>query len=314
MNNIKILAHKDLDGIAGTALYLYCNNLEITDTNINFIEPSQIYKYIKNNKNINKVVLIDLGLNFDLYNILINIDLRDTKIEWYDHHIWEKDWIAKLSAKNIELFIDTKTCASGIVAKTLCNNDTKAIEFADIVCDIDLWLFRRWESNFLYRYTQIKDSDSWRYNTLNMFLKTLRDRDLKWLIENSENYVEEYVDKELYELSRLCSKIHKVKINGIDIAIYIKHHRIPGASIIGNFVLNRCKSDIAIIINEKLKSISFRSNRYDVRDIARRLGGGGHLHASGAPLNINLFQKILYKLSEKLLVRYIVSELKRIMV
>jgi len=314
MNKVKIFTHTDLDGIAGAALYLYCNNLEITNTNIVFVEPSQIHRYIdsKDLRNSDKVVLIDLGINSDFYNVLINMDLKDIKIEWYDHHIWEKDWIDELNARGIKLFIDTKTCASGVVANILCNDNIKAIEFADIVCDIDLWLFRRWESNFLYRYIEIEDSDSWRYNALNMFLKTLRDMDFKWLIENSERYVEEYVDKELNELSRLCSKIHRIKINGIDIAIYIKHHRVPGTSIIGNFVLNRCKSDIAVIINEKLKSISFRSNRYDVRDIARRLGGGGHLYASGAPLNINLLQKILFRLSKGLLVRYVASELKRI--
>lgn len=314
MNNVKIFTHTDLDGIVGAALYLYCSNLKITDANIIFIEPSQIYKYIesKHLRNIDKVVLIDLGLNPNFYNVLADIDLRDIEIEWYDHHIWERDWIDKLSARGIKLFIDTKTCASGIIVKTLCNNNTKAIEFADIVCDIDLWLFRRWESNFLYRYVEIEDKNSWRHKTLNAFLRTLKDIDLEWLIENSERYVEEYVDKELNMLSKLCSKICKVKINGIDIAIYTKHHRIPGTSIIGNFVLNRCKSDIAVIINEELKSISFRSIRCNVRDIAKMLGGGGHIHASGAPLNIDMFQKILFRLSRKLLVKYIISKLKKL--
>ncbi len=311
MNNIKIFTHKDLDGIAGASLYLYCNNLEITNTDIVFIEPYQIRKYLRNKhlSNADKIVLIDLGLNSDSYNALASIDLRDIWIEWYDHHVWEREWINGLSARGVKLFIDATTCASGVVAKTLCNN-AKAMEFADVVCDIDLWLFRRWESNFLYRYVEAEDSDFWRYKTLDTFLMTLRGTDLRWLIENIEKYVEDYVDRELDTLSKLCSKIYKVRINDIDIAIYTKHHRIPGTSIIGNYVLNRCGGDIAIVLNEELKSISFRSIRCNVRDIAKMLGGGGHVHASGAHLNVNLFQKTLYKVSRRLLIKYIVSKLK----
>ncbi|MEM1542267.1 MAG: hypothetical protein QW101_03980 [Ignisphaera sp.] len=289
-----IITHRDLDGVASASLYIYCKNLSEDMYRVIFIEPNKILdvfrKYYKKNRN---YVIIDIGLNNNIYQELKHIDLSEVHIEWYDHHVWEDEWIKTLKAKNVEIYVDRSVCATGVVAKNVCRNcmDSSSInDFVESVCGADLWKFNRYESAFLFRYADAKNTNEWRYNVLKTFTNYLRNRDHDLLSIVKEEVVR-YVDEELRVLSNLDREIVKFVIDGITLCVYMKREHIPSSSIIGNTLLSRC--DIAAIINESLKSISFRSSRCNVRELAKIFNGGGHIKAAGAPLEVSPVYKVL---------------------
>lgn len=289
---IVIITHKDLDGVAGAALYIYCKNIDKDTYKVVFIEPnnfmSTFRKYYKKGRN---YVVIDIGLNDKVYHELKQIDLSSVHIEWYDHHVWESEWIEMLRTKNIEINLDRKFCATGVVAEHVCKKTTDIVKnFVESVCSADLWKFDRYESTFLFRYSDMYSSKQWYQNLLELFLTYLRS-EISDLIKYIEDEVAKYVDEELEVLSSLNKKIVKINLNTISLCIYVKTKHIPSSSIIGNTILSKC--DIAIIINESLKSISFRSSKCNVREIAKLFNGGGHLRAAGASLTIPPIYKIL---------------------
>jgi len=62
-----------------------------------------------------------------------------------------------------------------------------------------------------------------------------------------------------------------------------------------------------IIINDG--KLSFRSRGVNVRDIALLLGGGGHLYASGAKIEIPFVTRLLGRISRKAILSYITNQI-----
>ncbi|MEM1713831.1 MAG: DHHA1 domain-containing protein, partial [Desulfurococcaceae archaeon] len=81
-------------------------------------------------------------------------------------------------------------------------------------------------------------------------------------------------------------------------------------SFIGSFLIGRCSADIAVIASADGK-LSFRSRSVNVRDIALKLGGGGHLYASGAKVNIPWWTRLLSKINSKIFLNYIAEIIAR---
>lgn len=308
-----IITHRDLDGIAGAALYSYCRKIPSDQLKIVYVEPSQILNVIrKYYKRKRSLALIDIGLNEDVFNELRDIDLSDVDIEWYDHHVWDEEWVEVLRSKNIELHIDRSTCATGVIAKNLClEQSSKVNELVDIVCDADMWKFGRYESAFLFRYADLGSKDHWR-NTVFKVIRSYLENTLKDLVQYIEEDVSKYVDEELKVLSSLPSKIIKERIDGITLCIYVKDSYLPSSSIIGNAMLSFC--DIAVLVHEALKSISFRSRKCNVREVAKAFGGGGHPRAAGAPLNTPLVFRLLNNLGLDIAKEHVAEEILKKMV
>lgn len=308
-----IITHRDLDGIAGAALYSYCRKIPDDQLKIVYVEPSQILNIIrKYYKRKRLLALIDIGLNKEVFNELIDIDLSDIDIKWYDHHIWDEEWVEVLRSKNIELHIDRSTCATGVIAKNVClEQNSRVSELVDIVCNADMWKFGRYESAFLFRYADLGNEDRWRSIVFKV-IKSYLENTLKDLVQYIEEDVSKYVDEELKVLSSLPDKIIKEGIDGITLCIYVKDSYIPSTSIIGNAMLSFC--DIAVLVHEALKSISFRSWKCNVREVAKSLGGGGHPRAAGAPLNIPLVFRLLKNLGLDIAKKYVVDEILKKMI
>ncbi|MEM3979999.1 MAG: DHHA1 domain-containing protein [Ignisphaera sp.] len=253
--------------------------------------------------------MIDIGLNMDVFNELKDIDLSDISIEWYDHHVWDEEWIKDVRYKNIDLYIDRSICATGVIAKKVClDQNDRVNKLVRIVCDADTWRFTSYESTFLFRYADLENKDHWRNNVFKV-IKNYLESTIKDIIQYIEEDVSRYVDEELKTLSLLRSKIMEDKIDEVKLCIYVKDHYIPSSSIIGNAMLSFC--DIAVVVHETLKSISFRSRKCNVREIANIFGGGGHPKAAGAPLNIPLVVKLLNNFGLGVANKYVIDEISR---
>lgn len=291
-DRVIIVTHRDLDGIAGAALYTYCKRCSEEQYKVIYIEPSELLKTIrKYYKKGRRYIIIDIGINKDIYDELRYIDLSDVTIEWYDHHIWEEEWVEDLKLKKVNIYIDRSTCATGVVVKNVCRDQldyTKDI--AEIVCGADLWKFNRYESAFLLRYSDLGNGSSW-WNRVYRIIKSLLEENGEFSVDHIEVDVLRYIDEELMVLSSLDTKMFRTVFGNIVLCVYVKERHIPSSSIIGNKMLSTC--DIAVIINEKLKSVSFRSRRCNVRELAKIFGGGGHERAAGAPLDIPIVYRLL---------------------
>jgi len=111
--------------------------------------------------------------------------------------------------------------------------------------------------------------------------------------------VEDEVTKELKLLSKVLRKSGIVDVEGVRVAYYFKGNDEHITSFIANLLLSRFNADIAVICRRG--SVSFRSRSYNVREIAKRLGGGGHVRAAGAPLKPPLIIRIASLLGLRIL-------------
>ena len=291
-----IVTHTDLDGIVGAAIYVLGKGIRKNEYYVLFIEPIEIGKICDLiNKNYEAIAIIDIGVNVDgLKELLRCVEGSNVNIYWYDHHIWDLEWINELSRYGVKLYIDSNSrCAADVVAKSMNIENRLIREYVDVTCAVDSWSFYRWEAPYLYRYI---DYVKRFYGLERAFIDILdaieRSIEVGEFIKWIDPFVEKYIDEELKIVSNICKDVKMIKIDDKDICIYYRGFSIPNQSIVGNAVLNICNCKIAAIIRHDLTSISFRSRDYNVREIAKRLGGGGHMKAAGAPLKINRFFKI----------------------
>ncbi|MEM2527854.1 MAG: DHHA1 domain-containing protein [Ignisphaera sp.] len=294
-----IVTHTDLDGVVSAAVYIIGAGIRRGGYNVVFIEPTEVGEKLCNLIDggvCSSVAVMDIGLGSDSFRDLLRcLDSGSgvAEVHWYDHHIWEREWVGELS-RYIDMDIDSSSrCAANVVAKSLGIETAVAMEYVDVTCAVDSWDFYRWEAPYLYRYTDYVK----RFYGLDRAFRDILDAiersiEVSQFIEWIEPFVERYIDEELRIVTSICRDAREFDIEGRRICLYYRDFDIPNQSIVGNALLNICNCSIAAIVRHDLSSISFRSRDYNVREIARRLGGGGHIRAAGAPLKINSILKI----------------------
>ncbi|MEL9940505.1 MAG: DHHA1 domain-containing protein [Ignisphaera sp.] len=298
-----LITHTDADGVAAAALYTY---LVGDNHKVVFVEPYNLKKalYRVYKKRPKHVAIFDLGLNADTIDFAAGVvELlrgKGAEITWFDHHVWEDDWIKRVVGTGAKLFIDRSTCATGVVAKYV--TPTRPVdqafvkELVDAVCGADLWRFDHRLSPFFMRLIRRGDTDEWRlhiYETLS--------RGVIWTEELEDKVVKRF-EEEVEELSKkpLTRILEK---NGVRVAITLKSQKVEN-SILASRVMSIAGADIAIVVDRSGK-ISLRSRGFDVRKIAVALGGGGHKTAAGAKIDIPIHIKILGMLDNDIILKYV---------
>ncbi len=315
-----IVTHTDLDGIVSAAIYVVGMGVKEGSYSVTFIEPIDVGRSVcslVDRGGCRVIAVMDLGVGDNSFKDLRCLDnlSKDVEIAWYDHHIWEPKWIEKLS-RYIKLYIDPNLgCTASVVAKSLGVSSDVIKGYVDTTCAVDSWNFSRWEAPYLYRYADYAKRFYGLEKVFRDILDAIRGNThvsqfAIWL----EPFAEVYVDRELKIVSNICRDIKTIEIGGKKICIYYKYFDIPNQSIIGN-AITRCDCEIAAIIRN-LSSISFRSKSFNVREIARKLGGGGHIKAAGAPLKLNKIVKTFLnllptKIRKTILYNYIENLLKK---
>lgn len=282
-----IVTHTDLDGVASAALILRAiGNVD----RIMFAQPHQTHAVLGKIPNGAEVYVSDLGINEPLLDKVTMQVRRITssggRVRWFDHHVWDGEWIEALSASGAEVHVDTSTCGAGVVAKYFPVMGEGVEELVSATCSIDLWLFNDWRGNFLARYVGLQGGSKWREYVARE-LSTFKGELSKEMIAK----VSEAFDQELRLYSKVVKEAKVLEVKGLKLAYYFKKDEEHVTSYIGNIMLSRFNADIALIC--KQGSLSLRSREFNVRELAKRLNGGGHPRAAGAPLRAPLIRVLL---------------------
>ncbi len=296
MSEYIIITHTDMDGVGSAAIYIYLQGEK--PVRILFSEPYHLDKVIKQVKvgdaGNRRIAIMDLGMNPKILDKIFNhleklADVADS-IEWYDHHVWNKEWIEKLEDISVKMNIDRSTCAAGVVAKYAPRNrsdidESFLSEVVGGVCAGDLWRFDHWRGPWYLRLVRRRDSLKWRFKVL----ETLS-RGVAWTDEFTEKIVER-IEEELREYNRVDPYIITANFNGYRIAV-APSSRVVDNSFLAAYVMGRTGADIVGIVDRRGK-LSLRSRRVNIRDLAVRLGGGGHPRAAGALVKMPLLKKLV---------------------
>lgn len=304
-----IITHNDIDGVASSALYIYLTGTR--EYRVYFTEPFLLNKTLSKiiSAYYERVVIMDIGINPQVYDEILEYlkILRENNIPvyWYDHHVWEEKWMNDVKDKGIELYIDQSTCATGVVAKyvetTRRNIDQVFIsELVNGVCAGDLWLFNHWLGPYYIRLVRRKDPDSWRKHVLSVLASGRY-----WSGEFDEKVLD-HLEKELALFSDKNGLKYVIKnINGLKIIVSESNVDVEN-SFLASYLIGRMNVDIAILATSDGK-LSFRSKDIDVRNLALSLGGGGHMYASGAKIEIPWWIRTLSKVNKNAILNYIAN-------
>ena len=282
-----VITHTDLDGIVSAVLVI--RHLGSYDR-LYLTQPHKLSKVLNRIPNGSLVYITDLGINPYIIDEVINHIKRiighGGKVYWFDHHVWEDEWISKMKEVGVNIYVDRSTCGAGVVYKYLGVRGKGVEELVRAACSVDLWRFDYWLGNFLSRVVGYKGGSRWKEQVINMLLRFEGSLDKEIL-----GIVEKQIDKELKIFSKVLRKSGVIVHKGIKIAYYFKNNEEHLTSYIAHLIMSRCGADMAIICRRG--SVSLRSRGMDVRRIALSMGGGGHPKAAGAPLKPPLILKLL---------------------
>jgi oligoribonuclease NrnB/cAMP/cGMP phosphodiesterase (DHH superfamily) len=309
VGHLFVITHTDLDGVGSAAVYLRLSGVARDFASIIFAEPYNLHEVLSslvgNVGDGDTIVLADLSPNKSNFREILEAvnKLRSSgaAIEWYDHHVWDPDYIDALRKLGVRIYVDRTTCATGVVAKyhpSKDRADETTSRIVKAVCAADLWIWDDPLAPKLFRVAGNRRDEEWK-NRLAWKLSAgiLWDNELQAKLE-------EYVNKELIGASKALESVAKVGRQGKCLVVAaLKDEGPPSNSIIGALLLSRFNADIAVVVRRN-GAISLRSRAVDVQVVARALGGGGHPRASGAKVRIPLLVKLLSLFSPRVLSRY----------
>lgn len=302
-----IITHTDMDGVAAAALYIYYTGVKPKE--IVFAEPYNLEKKLKKIKveGVDKIVLMDLGINQNnvdqVHDELARLSKEKIIIEWFDHHVWDTEWIEKMKNIGVNLYIDRSTCATGVIAKYHKPSrevDKKFVEeLVSGVCAGDLWRFDHWRGPWYMRLIRRNDKPEWKMKVLSKLAKGIL-----WDEEFTRNLIEK-IDKEILSYNVTGKSIAVKTIDEIKIIVAPKHDGAE-TSFSAAYLMGRFDADV-VCITSKDGKLSLRSRTVNVREIAKLLGGGGHPKASGAKIKIPLRIRILDLFIDGTIERYVLN-------
>jgi len=305
---IHVFTHTDLDGIASAAIYtkVLKSTGRNPDFRIHFTEPHKLATSLRKSINPMKppqvVAIMDLGLNRDsasgVSSILRKLRGLDVSIEWYDHHVWDPSWISALSDIGVRLYLDRSTCAAGVVAQSLLRRvgvtDDEVrdciLELVDLTCSVDLWSWNHPLSPFVYRIV-----GTYRGSKGDAFRRLLIEEfgSCRFWRDDYSDRLQRVVDAELRGFERVLEKSRSFMLDSNAKAVFVvKSPGPPHTSLLASYLMSKFSAEAAIIARPD-GSISLRSRRINVREIAVCMGGGGHNSASGARVEPPLLVRLL---------------------
>lgn len=283
-----IVTHTDLDGVAAAAIVV--GSVGEADR-LMFAQPHQLAAVFAKIPNGAEVYVSDLGIN----QLILGKVAKQVRrivgsggaVRWFDHHRWEEEWVMRLREAGAEIYVDTGTCGTGVVAKYLPANAEWVKELVSAACSVDLWLFNDWRGNYLARYVGYGGTE-WKRMVVAKLVG------FSGIDEEIEEVAEEVVSRELETLTAAVTKAVVVSSGGgLRAVAYFKSRDDNHlTSFIASLLMNRFDVDVAIICRKG--SLSFRSRRdIDVSKAAKLIGGGGHPRAAGAKLDPPLWRLLL---------------------
>jgi len=297
-----IVTHTDLDGVASAAIYhRVIGTIPDVETTVVMTEPYRLHRVLRQVavQRVERIAIMDLGPNASTFEdtvaALAEAIEGGARVEWYDHHRWNDEWRERLTQLGVKLFIDTTMCAAGVVATYASKlYEVEVDEFTkklvSATCAADLW---RWDDDLAPRLYRVIDryrgarGDEWKRKLIRGFFEGA----LWW--PDLDEALNEYLRLEFRGFNKaLRNTVVEEVAPGCRAVFVLKDPGPPNASILGNALLDRFDADFAVIVRRRGRGISLRSRNVNVREIAYRLGGGGHPKAAGAPLNLPFLYRL----------------------
>ena len=315
-----IITHVDADGIGSSTLVAREILSRGGSYRIIFTQPDRVYSYLAklskyvSSSSISSIYITDLAPNKNYVHSIADLVKRysesNIKIYWLDHHIWDSELSNILSSSGAEVYVDTSTCATGVVRRFFSLEDEFSIDLEKVICSIDLWRFDDHRSAYFTRLVSYRDDDEWRNLLVNKLIEL---KSIDQLISWGMRFIIDLMDKELFEYSKYLEEAIQKTFCGIKFIVVLKSRNSSiGTSQLGHYLLSATHSDVAVIIREN-GSISFRSREYNVRDLALHFGGGGHRLASGGAVELSLLEKFVIKLGlRKILINKVLNRIENI--
>lgn len=307
---LAVVTHTDLDGVAAAAIYhRIAGMVPGEDSVVVMTEPYRLHRALGSLRDVGRVAIMDLGPNASTFNtivkVLAELGTGGAVVEWYDHHRWEDEWIRALQDAGVKVFVDTSTCAAGVVAKYASKvYDVDVDDFTrrlvSATCAADLW---RWDDPLAPRLYRVVDrykgarGDEWKRKLIRGFFEGA----LWW--PDLDEALEDYLRLEFRGFEKALRNTVRTSYRDCSFAVTLKDPGPPNASILGNALIDRLGVDFVAIVRRRGRGISLRSRSVNVREIAYRLGGGGHPRAAGAPLDMPLLYRLLSILYPKVRLR-----------
>ena len=275
------ISHNDADGIISiAALFMKYPEKKFS---VYFATPNSLKlvlcKAISRAKMGEELFIFDLSPNQETAKLASFFNTT-----WIDHHIWEDvDF-----DENIKTVNDASYASAASLAAKYFGVEGKIFELAD---EIDRNNVKSEEASYL---RDLIDGIRFTYGKVsNLKLKAIASKITKGF-ENIKTFENDGVVERFREfIKEMEEKVEKeVKFfekNGVKTAFFITNKPIPARVVLGKIKEMGVFADIVAVFYYYVKNgkmmtkVEFRTaNNYDVFEIAKKLGGGGHKYASGA--------------------------------
>ncbi len=283
------ISHGDVDGVVSAALIVrYTNNVAVrlsATSALPKVIRSAMYDIIMRGANI--IIISDLnpspGNIESIVEMLSQYVKAGVKVVWLDHHEWIDEAISAVREIGVELMIDTERVAAEVVYKYLENitpeirKDKIAHALISLAIDDDRFLNR---NPLAIKWRRLLRWYNWEFRR-----KTVRAFASGELWPHWAQKAYEEIEREYDILIRKALEDMKViEVKGYKVVVIppISDKIHPGDL---QLELSRRGIDADLFVIMYSKGVSFRSSQINVADLAKSMGGGGHIYSAGAPLS-----------------------------
>jgi len=278
--NMIHLTHTDLDAVCCDAIFRrkHGDVLTIFSSVQDYTAYLDLFARVQRSTNL-RLCLSDLGGRESAVESVNRLKRNGWRIEWRDHHIWERSVLEDVKHVVDYLCVNREFCACEIVCQDLLKSDLTSQEIAAIGKDRDFWINEDPRSEVLS--TAISDDASREMIASKLAHGIFTDPEIEHL------YAVQTAQK------------NKSINNALQSSAVFDHTAIT--------ISNGYTSDVAAMLRERYNSrteLILRANgSFSVRtvapvsnQIAMQFDGGGHPHAAGGNLHFSIAERIGFRL------------------
>ena len=319
----------DIDGLGSAVLLKVAYGMK--SENIFFADYSAgglSYSVKKLSEKIGKgkvtLFITDLGMNdylIDTYKkIIMKVKKQGGKVVWFDHHVWSLSQIEKIASLCDIAIVgeNSRYCATEITYRNLISGN---------LLDKDEKFLRRFvwivhKSDFNKRPKNRED-----YELIGTYAMSImsyitlgpsesRDKKLRNVIDTiaSGRLSSPEIVSDGRKFSDRNERLTKIMLKNLykirDIAFVGFSPNLQSTAGCGA-IMDKTKCDIAIYINTENRTGHLRSRVSDTTLLSRRMGGGGHPHASGFSIDRKRFGSFEDEKSRRNFVEFLAGEIEK---
>ncbi len=325
MNAISITHANDIDGIGSAALIRM--KLGIGLDRIFFTDYSRegvarVRKAVESISEANggtDLFITDLGMNKTLLGeyaqIIRAVRKGGGRAIWMDHHVWDDEALRKVASLCDVAIVgeNTKYCATEITYRNLSIEGAFARRFVRLVhySDFNLRPREAWMRKMIGVYAMSITG----YNTLAS--RESRDRRLRHVVEVVSGG--KFADRRIESDAALFERTNNRRIAAMLKRLY-EVNRYAYAGFSENIqstqgcgaIMKKTGCDIAVYVNVAKGTAHLRSIKRDTSRLSSVLGGGGHPHASGFPINTTAFGRLETESDRKKFLAFVAQKMLEI--